>query len=91
MQAAITVAIPILYKDSVSCSHAESEHFSGTGVTVIIFEVGRDCMKYSLLRQINACVCLDQYEEMEGLLCNGLYMFFIQYTPTILRGDLFAF
>ncbi|ERJ84464.1 hypothetical protein HMPREF1989_01831 [Porphyromonas gingivalis F0566] len=27
MQAAITVAIPILYKDSVSCSHAESEHF----------------------------------------------------------------
>ncbi|ERJ82968.1 hypothetical protein HMPREF1988_01261 [Porphyromonas gingivalis F0185] len=62
--------------------------FSGTVVTVIIFEVCRDCMKYYFLRQINACVCLDQYEGMEGLLCNGLYMFFIQYTPTILRGDL---
>ena len=75
MQAAITVAIPILYKDSVSYSHAESEHFSGTGVTVIIFEVGRDCMKYSFLRQINACVCLDQYEGVGGLLRNGLFLY----------------
>ncbi|BAK25826.1 hypothetical protein PGTDC60_1677 [Porphyromonas gingivalis TDC60] len=30
----------------------------------------RDRMKLSFLRQINACVCLDQYER--GVLCNGL-------------------
>ena len=30
-------------------------------------------MKQSSLRQINACVCLDRYEEVEGLLCKGLF------------------
>lgn len=57
----------------------------------IIFEVCRDCMKSPFLCQINACVCLDQYEEVEGLLYNGFHMFFIRYTPTILRGNQFAF
>ncbi|EOA11209.1 hypothetical protein A343_0096 [Porphyromonas gingivalis JCVI SC001] len=29
-------------------------------------------MKLSFLRQINACICLDRYEGVEGFLCNGL-------------------
>ncbi|ATR93550.1 hypothetical protein CS545_08515 [Porphyromonas gingivalis] len=39
-----------------------------------ILEVCRDCMKYSFLRQINACVCLDQYEGggRRVILCNDL-------------------
>ncbi|PDP51901.1 hypothetical protein CLI75_11855, partial [Porphyromonas gingivalis] len=28
---------------------------------------------HSLLRRINACVCLDQYEGIEELLCKGLF------------------
>ncbi|ATS10145.1 hypothetical protein CS543_04295 [Porphyromonas gingivalis] len=36
-------------------------------------EVRKDCMKHSLLRRINACVCLDQYEGIEELLCKGLF------------------
>ena len=39
-----------------------------------ILEVCRDCMKHSFLRQINACVCLDQYEGVGGLLRNGLFL-----------------
>ncbi|PDP78443.1 hypothetical protein CLI73_09125 [Porphyromonas gingivalis] len=31
-------------------------------------------MKHSYLRQIDACVCLDQHEGVEGLLCNGKAM-----------------
>ena len=40
-------------------------------------------MKHSSLRQINACVCLDQYEGVEGLLCNGLMK-----TKRLLPGEL---
>ncbi|ERJ89121.1 hypothetical protein HMPREF1990_01046 [Porphyromonas gingivalis W4087] len=30
-------------------------------------------MKLSFLRRINACICLDQYEGVKELLCNGLF------------------